>query len=256
MDKITPLNILIAEDNKMNQFMIKELLEMDGHNITIAEDGRKVIDLWQNGDYDLILMDLQMPEMSGFEATVQIRRMEKSSGDHIPIIALSAYSEKDKLRECKAAGMDDFINKAFETDELMEKIENLLSDREDKEIEGKSREDNGYSTGKIEDLFNLNKIPHLRHNTEKMKQYVQLFFEGMNFEISKIEKAIEENTPEEIGIAVHSIKSMCWYLHKEEITRITSEIECITSEDSIKGVLEKFSQLKEHFEDLKRDKWL
>jgi len=89
-----------------------------------------------------------------------------------------------------------------------------------------------------------------------MKQYVQLFFEGMNFEISKIEKAIEENTPEEIGIAVHSIKSMCWYLHKEEITRITSEIECITSEDSIKGFLEKFSQLKEHFEDLKRDKWL
>jgi len=256
MDKMTPLNILIAEDNKMNQFMIKELLEMDGHNITIAEDGSKVIDLWQNGDYDLILMDLQMPEMSGFEATVQIRRMEKSSSDHIPIIALSAYSEKDKLRECMAAGMDDFINKAFETEELMEKIENLLSNRGDKEIEGKPREDNGYSTGKTEDLLNLNKIPHLRHNTEKLKQYVQLFFEGMNFEISKIEKAIEEDTPEEIGIAVHSIKSMSWYLHKEEITRIASEIECITSEGNIKGVLEKFSQLKEHFADLKRDNWL
>jgi len=256
MDKMTPLNILIAEDNEMNQFMIKELLEMDGHNITIAEDGRKAIDLWQNGDYDLILMDLQMPEMSGFEATEQIRKMEENSSNHIPIIALSAYSEKDKLRECMAAGMDGFINKAFETEELMAKIEILLSDRGDKEKDGKPREENGYSIGKIEDLFNFNKIPHFRYNSEKLQQYVRLFFEGMNLEISKIEKAIEEDTPDEIGIAVHSIKGMCWYLHTEEITRIASEIEGITAEGSINGVLEKFSQIKELFADLKKDNWL
>ena len=256
MDEISPLNILLAEDNKMNQYMIKELLEMDGHNITIAEDGRKAVDLWQNGDYDLILMDLQMPEMSGLDATEQIRRMEKGSSDHIPIIALSAYSIKDKLQQCLAAGMDDFINKAFETEELIEKIEKILSDRGDKEIESKSGEGKEYSTGKIEDLLDLNKIPHFRHNTEKLKQYVRLFFEGMNVEISKIEKAIVEETPAEINIAVHSIKSMCWYLHTEEITRIATEIECMSAGGSIMGIEEKFLQLKEHFADLKKHEWL
>ncbi len=256
MDEMSPLNILLADDNKMNQYMIKELLEMDGHNITIAEDGRKAVDLWQKGDYDLILMDLQMPELSGLEATEQIRKIEKNSRGHIPIIALSAYSIKDKLRECLAAGMDDFINKAFETEELMEKIGNLLSDSSDKKIENKSGEGNECSTGKIEDLFNLKKIPHLRHNTEKLQQYVRLFFEGMNLEISRIEKAIEEYTPGEIEIAIHSIKSMCWYLNMKEITRIATEIECISTEGNIKKIVEKFSQLKEHFADLKKDNWL
>ncbi len=152
--------------------------------------------------------------------------------------------------------MDDFINKAFETEELMEKIENLLSDSGNKKIESKPGEGNEYSTGKIEDLFNLNKIPHLRHNTEKLKQYVRLFFEGMDLEISRIEKAIEGYTPGEIEIAVHSIKSMCWYLHTEKITRIATEIECISAEGNIKEIVEKFSQLKEHFADLKKDNWL
>ena len=96
----------------------------------------------------------------------------------------------------------------------------------------------------------------MRHNTEKLKQYVRLFFEGMNLEISKIEKAIEVYTPGEIEIAVHSIKSMCWYLHTEEITRIATEIECISAEGNIKEIAEKFSQLKVHFADLKKDNWL
>ncbi len=75
MNEKLQLNILLAEDNELNQMMITDLLEMEGHNVTVAENGRKVIDLWQKGAYDLILMDIRMPDISGLEATETIRRM-------------------------------------------------------------------------------------------------------------------------------------------------------------------------------------
>ncbi len=137
MEEIQPLNILLAEDNALSQMMMTDLLEMDGYDVTIAEDGRKVIDLWQKGEYDLILMDVRMPDMSGLEATETIRRMEKSGGKHIPIIAITANAMKEDLKECLAAGMDDGITKALDTQELMRKMEILLSGRGDKEVENK-----------------------------------------------------------------------------------------------------------------------
>ncbi|MCP5003760.1 MAG: response regulator [Planctomycetes bacterium] len=132
MNEKLQLNILLAEDNELNQMMITDLLEMEGHNVTVAENGRKVIDLWQRGEYDLILMDIRMPDMSGLEATETIRRIEKSIGGHIPIIAVTANVMKEDLKECLTAGMDDCINKALDNQELMKKIEILLSGRRDK----------------------------------------------------------------------------------------------------------------------------
>ncbi len=139
MDEIQNLKILLAEDNVLSQMMIADLLEMDGHDVTIAEDGRNVIDLWQKGEYDLILMDVRMPGMSGLVATETIRRMEKSSGGQIPIIAITANTMKEDLQECLSAGMDDCINKAFDTQELMIKMGILLSGRGDKEVENKPK---------------------------------------------------------------------------------------------------------------------
>lgn len=141
MDEIPPLNILLAEDNELNQMMITDLLELEGHEVTVAGDGRKVVDLWQNGEYDLIFMDVRMPEMSGLDATETIRRMEEGSGGHIPIIAVTANALKEDLQECLAAGMDDCITKALDTQELMRKMGVLLSGRGDRrEGESKSRE--------------------------------------------------------------------------------------------------------------------
>ncbi len=126
MNEKLQLNILLAEDNELNQMMITDLLEMEGHNVTVAENGRKVIDLWQKGEYDLILMDVRMPDMSGLEATETIRGMEKSSGGHIPIIAVTANTMKEDLQECLNAGMDDCINKALDNQELMKKNRNIV----------------------------------------------------------------------------------------------------------------------------------
>ncbi len=138
MDGMPPLNILLAEDNEMNQMIITDILKMNGHDVTIAEDGRKAIDLWQKGDYDLILMDLKMPEVNGWEASMEIRRIEKTKGGHIPIIAVTATVIKDELKKCLVVGMDDYITKAIDSQELMRKIKILITGRGGEEVEVKS----------------------------------------------------------------------------------------------------------------------
>ena len=108
------LRILLAEDNKVNQMVASRLLEKRGHTVVIAENGREalaVLDDPASGAFDLILMDVQMPDMDGFEATGIIRAREQSSGAHLPIIAMTAHAMKGDEERCLAAGMDGYASK-------------------------------------------------------------------------------------------------------------------------------------------------
>ena len=104
------LNILLAEDNLVNQRVAMTMLGKMGHRITLATNGLEALEQWRQSDYDLILMDVQMPEMTGLEAAAQIRR-EEASGAHIPIVAMTASAMSEDRDRCLAAGMDDFISK-------------------------------------------------------------------------------------------------------------------------------------------------
>ncbi len=105
------LRILVAEDNAVNQKLIERILQRDGHRVTMADNGRICCELWQRGDFDLVLMDMQMPEMSGLEATACIRRDEANSGRRVPIIALTANTTPEDHRSCLHAGMDEVLPK-------------------------------------------------------------------------------------------------------------------------------------------------
>jgi signal transduction histidine kinase/CheY-like chemotaxis protein len=104
------LKILLAEDNLVNQRVAMTMLGKMGHRITLATNGREALERWRQSDYDLILMDVQMPEMSGLEAATQIRR-EEATGAHVPIVAMTAHAMSEERDRCLAAGMDDFISK-------------------------------------------------------------------------------------------------------------------------------------------------
>jgi CheY-like chemotaxis protein len=103
---IGPLRILVAEDNVVNQKVACHLLEKLGHSVVLASNGRQVVDLLERQCPDVILMDVQMPEMGGLEATAAIRRKEKERGGHIPIIGLTAHALSGDREECLQAGMD------------------------------------------------------------------------------------------------------------------------------------------------------
>jgi CheY-like chemotaxis protein len=101
-----PLRVLLAEDNQVNQLLATRLLEKRGHQITVARNGIEALVALDQQSFDIVLMDLQMPEMDGFEATAVIREREKGSGSHLPVIALTAHAMKGDREKCLAAGMD------------------------------------------------------------------------------------------------------------------------------------------------------
>jgi two-component system sensor histidine kinase/response regulator len=104
------LRILLADDNLVNQRVAMTMLGKMGHRITLATNGLEALELWRQSDFDLVLMDVQMPEMTGLQATMQIRR-EEAIGAHVPIVAMTASAMSEERDRCLAAGMDDFISK-------------------------------------------------------------------------------------------------------------------------------------------------
>ncbi|MCE1164373.1 MAG: response regulator [Bacteroidetes bacterium] len=120
------VNILIAEDNIVNQRLVKELLVRKSYDVTIVENGLKIFDVLENKKFDIILMDIQMPIMDGLEATSIIREIEKGTGKHIPIIGITAYAVKADKDKCLSAGMDDYMSKPFVKEEFYRMIEKYL----------------------------------------------------------------------------------------------------------------------------------
>jgi PAS domain S-box-containing protein len=118
-----PARVLLAEDNPVNQELIKRLLEKWGHSATVAHNGNEALALFDDEKFDCVLMDLQMPEINGFEATAVIRERELGTGKHIPIIALTAHALKGDRERCIEAGMDDYISKPIEAAKLFDIIE-------------------------------------------------------------------------------------------------------------------------------------
>ena len=121
------LRILLAEDNLVNQKVATRLLEKRGHTIVVAESGQEAITAWRRQSFDLILMDVQMPGMDGFEATAAIRQQEKLDATHIPIIAMTAHAMVGDRERCMAAGMDDYLSKPVNVTDLFAAIDRLLS---------------------------------------------------------------------------------------------------------------------------------
>ena len=116
------LSILVAEDNRVNQQLAVRLLEKQGHTVRVAEDGQAAVDALEGGRFDLVLMDVQMPRLSGLEATAAIRAREQVSGGHVPIIAMTARALNGDQEACLAAGMDGYISKPVSPKVLAEAI--------------------------------------------------------------------------------------------------------------------------------------
>ena len=124
---LSGLRILLAEDSQINQLLAVTILEKQKHRVSVATDGAQVLEALRDSNFDLILMDVQMPEMDGLEATVRIRRQEAQRGGHIPIIAMTANTMQGDRERCLEAGMDGYIPKPLRRDQLFRTIECVLA---------------------------------------------------------------------------------------------------------------------------------
>jgi PAS domain S-box-containing protein len=121
-----PLHILVAEDNELSAQVLEQSLVRQGHRVRLASNGREVLTLAEQGGFDLLLLDVHMPELDGFQVVQAVRERELTAGGHLPIIALTARSRKEDRERCLAAGMDDFQTKPIRPADLLAAIDRLL----------------------------------------------------------------------------------------------------------------------------------
>jgi CheY-like chemotaxis protein len=118
--------VLLAEDNPVNRAVAVRLLEKRGHKVTVAANGREATECFRREAFDCILMDVQMPEMDGYEASMAIRQAERDTGGHVPIVALTAHAMKGDLDRCLASGMDAYLSKPIRPPDLYAMLETNL----------------------------------------------------------------------------------------------------------------------------------
>ena len=124
-----PLKVLLAEDNLVNQIVAQKMLERAGHSVDCVGNGALAVARYQGGQYDLVLMDVQMPQMDGCEATTRIRQLEKGEGRHISIVALTAHALKEDREQCFKSGMDKYLSKPLRSHELYAMLQELFPSR-------------------------------------------------------------------------------------------------------------------------------
>jgi protein-histidine pros-kinase len=122
---MSALNILVAEDNTVNQHVVRRILERAGHSVTVAGDGSQAVSAFTGGHYDAVLMDVQMPVMDGFEAAAAIRALEKGSPVHTPIFALTAHALTGDRQKCLDNGMDGYFTKPIHSQEMLSALARL-----------------------------------------------------------------------------------------------------------------------------------
>ena len=120
-----PLRVLVARDNEFNAQLMEQLLARRGHHAQLAGDGRQALALASEGKFDLLLLDVHMPEMDGFEVIRAIRERERNTGEHLPVIALTARSRAEDRERCLAAGMDDFLAKPVKVPDLFAALDRV-----------------------------------------------------------------------------------------------------------------------------------
>jgi CheY-like chemotaxis protein len=194
-----PLKILVAEDTPFNQTFIMRLLEKNGYHAGLVENGAQVLEALSRHSFDLVLMDVQMPEMDGFEATRKIRKLEKQTGNHIPIVAMTAYAIKGDRQRCLAAGMDEYVSKPISSDKLFGVIEALLP-RESKP-ESDSETD-------AHTLVKQSLLKAFDDDWDLFKELVDIFTSDYPGMLKTMREAYYSQDTETLSRTAHSLKGM------------------------------------------------
>jgi two-component system sensor histidine kinase/response regulator len=239
------LHVLLAEDGVVNQKVAVSLLEQRGHKVTVANNGRQAIAAFDSESFDVVLMDIQMPTMDGFEATAIIRKKEKAAGGHMPIIAMTAHAMKGDRERCFEAGMDGYIAKPIHAKELYETIEMTAA----KVWESQRR------NGTISDekgILDRDKIlERTGANEETLKEIVELFITESAKLMKRIRDAITDEDASELQRAAHTLKGSVRIFGAERAAEAALGLENMGRDKNLANAEEVWQVLVEEIERLK-----
>jgi two-component system sensor histidine kinase/response regulator len=243
-----PLRLLLAEDNEVNSKLAIQLLRKRGHEVLAATNGREALDFLEAAGFtgfDAVLMDIQMPEMDGMEATAAIRAQERTLGTHIPIIGVTAHAMKGDRERCLGGGMDGYVSKPIRPDALFSELARV--------VPGCVRDETPPST--IPTMGSPSKgacavdrsalLDRVEGDMELLGDIIELFKEDSVLQIAAIRDALDKKQADVVRRAAHTLKGTCGNLGVPEAAATALELEKLAAAGDLSRARESLLVLEE-----------
>lgn len=248
--------ILLAEDGVVNRKVAVSLLSKRGHEVAAVENGQLAVDAVRTGQFDLILMDVQMPVLDGFAATTAIRQMERDSGRHIPIIAITAHAMKGDRQRCLDAGMDDYVAKPFRPQELFAAVENrvptelAVSDEADSTVESRDASTTDSDT-QVATPFDCERaLENVGGSDEMLTEMIDLFATEGPKQLADIETAYKTGDSEAVMRTAHTLKGSVALFAADPATDTAKRIESMARDGRLAKFDVAWHELKKQVDEL------
>ncbi len=219
-DRLTPLHVLLAEDNVVNQRVAIGLLQKAGHTVTLAANGLEALAALEKGTFDLVLMDMQMPEMGGAEAMAAIRAGEKATGAHLPIVALTAHALKGDRERCLEAGADGYVPKPIAPAMLFREIELVLGRH-------------GAAATHDQSGVDPEVMARVGSDPEVLREIIQLFIEDCPKQLEAIQVGLQAGDAKAVYRAAHTLKGSVGNFQAQEIVALLQRLEARAREGDL-----------------------
>jgi PAS domain S-box-containing protein len=240
-----PLRILLAEDNPVNQEVAVHLIERRGHSVIVAENGREAVEAIERHKFDLVLMDVQMPEMGGLEATRVIREKEKGSGHHLPIIAMTAHAMQGDREQCLEAGMDGYLAKPIDPKTFLQTVEGISA-----RSVGSESAENEETAGLAGALDGKALLARFSGNRKLLRNIVKTFREDCPRMMGRIRNALTARDAVALADSAHALKGSIGNFGDSAALETTREMEKGARQGKLDGTWELYATLEDQIASL------
>lgn len=252
---LRPLAILLAEDNQVNQILAVRMLEKRGHRVTLANNGQEAVELAAKGGFDVILMDVQMPVMDGFEATAAIRQRERVAGGHVPIIALTAHAMKGYREQCLAGGMDDYVSKPIRGQELFSVLERVVPHVVAEGSAAETNQSNAGSLGAAEPArpdisghppFNVaTALSRVDHDRTILRDLVDAYQQDAPRLMTELARAVQAGDAGQVKYHAHTLKGLVAIFAAEPAQQLALQLEIMGKNNDLSQAASTFAALQQ-----------
>ena len=240
------LRLLLAEDNLVNQKLAVRLLEKRGHSVVIASTGRDAVEALRQQRFDVVLMDVQMPEMDGFEATTIIRARERDNGGHVPIVAMTAHAMKGDREQCLEVGMDGYVSKPLQPSDLFEAVESLAGTSAG-ESSMTAPSTNGSPPAFDRDVA----LKHVGGDREVLREIIGIFFRECPGWLTQIREGVAKGDAKVVQRAAHTLKGSVSTFGPSEARDLAQQLETLGKDQNLAGANEIALQLERSIHELR-----
>jgi CheY-like chemotaxis protein len=229
-ERRAPLRVLLAEDNVVNQRVAIGLMQKAGHTVTLAANGLEALAALEKGTFDLVLMDMQMPEMGGAEAMAAIREREKASGGHLPIVAVTAHALKGDRDRCLEAGADGYVPKPIAPTMLFRELERVLGRH-------------GVSATHDHSGVDPEVMARVGSDPEVLREIIQLFIEDCPKQLEEIQQGLRAGDAKAVYRAAHTLKGSVGNFQAQEIVALLQRLEARAREGDLATCMKVYEQV-------------